>query len=122
MLLKAWLHACPNAQPRVPCNPVPANQVGHFWQYLVNSFPETLDFLASVSERERDEFVNVIEVNAQNPGLLMNMHDVRVRLIVRGGHSPFAQVCSIVAHNVPPFTTTFIDLHTIFRTYVQLKI
>lgn len=50
---------------------VPADQVGHFWQYLVNSFPETLDFLASVSERERDEFVNVIEVNAQNPGLLM---------------------------------------------------
>eukprot|EP00983_Pelagomonas_calceolata_P038293 1136744-Pelagomonas_calceolata.AAC.1 len=36
--------------------------VGHFWSYLLNSFPEMLDFLASVEELERDDFVNVIEV------------------------------------------------------------
>jgi len=36
--------------------------VGHFWHYLLNSFPEMLDFLASVDEQERDDFVNVIEV------------------------------------------------------------
>jgi len=36
--------------------------VGHFWSYLLSSFPEMIDFLASVEENERNEFVNVIEV------------------------------------------------------------
>ncbi|KAF5839329.1 hypothetical protein DUNSADRAFT_1106 [Dunaliella salina] len=37
-------------------------KVGHFWHYLINSFPEMLDFLASVDEEDRNEFVDVIEV------------------------------------------------------------
>uniref|UniRef100_A0A7S3QS60 TRP C-terminal domain-containing protein n=3 Tax=Dunaliella tertiolecta TaxID=3047 RepID=A0A7S3QS60_DUNTE len=37
-------------------------KAGHFWAYLINSFPEMLDFLASVEEVDRNEFVNVIDV------------------------------------------------------------
>ncbi|KAG2448436.1 hypothetical protein HYH02_006328 [Chlamydomonas schloesseri] len=41
-------------------------KVGRFWRYLLSNFPETIDYLASVSEDQREHFNSFIEVLYDN--------------------------------------------------------
>lgn len=36
-------------------------KVGRFWRYLLQNFPETIDFLASVEQQQRDHFNGFVE-------------------------------------------------------------
>uniref|UniRef100_A0A6S8Q6W5 Uncharacterized protein n=1 Tax=Dunaliella tertiolecta TaxID=3047 RepID=A0A6S8Q6W5_DUNTE len=57
-------------------------KVGHFWSYLISSFPEMLDFLASVEEEDRNDFLNVIEVMYEHYFDTANTYKVQLNSII----------------------------------------
>ena len=47
-------------------------QVGRFWRYLLQNFPETIDFLATVEPEYRDHFNVFVEVRASRGPIGLN--------------------------------------------------
>jgi hypothetical protein len=39
-------------------------QVGRFWRFLLQNFPETLDYLVAVDDESRDNFAAFAEVGS----------------------------------------------------------